>query len=78
MPIRKRHDVIKIRTPPSVNTLGIIPYRHNTVMRSDPINDPRLQHVRILILIHQNLGEALARVIGRLLVRLKNLEPVFE
>ena len=58
--VGEAHDVFVIRPSKRVDTLGIIAHDHQVpVSGSKQIHDLRLQCVRVLILVHKNVEEAI-------------------
>lgn len=78
MAVGEGHDILKIGPAPRVDALGIVAYGHDAVVGAHAVHDLRLERVRILILVDQDVPEAggeIRRDVGRLD---QQVEPQFQ
>ena len=76
MPFGKAHDLIQVRSSPSVDALSVIANSHNLVVGCNAVDNPCLQRVDVLIFVHKQVGKPRLIVTGSLLIILQNLKPI--
>ncbi len=78
MPVGEVHDVVELGAPPGVDALRIVADGHDPVVDADPIDDARLEAVRVLVLVHQDMPELPGAVVGERLVAPEQAQPQLE
>jgi hypothetical protein len=68
----------KFGAAPRVDALGVVAHGHDAVVAGEPVHDLRLDGVGVLILVHEDVAEAVGEVGGDLGCLGEELEPEFE
>lgn len=58
------HDVFEVGAAPGVDALGVVADSHDAVVRAHEVDDLRLECVGVLILVHEEVLEAVREVGG--------------
>ena len=76
--LRERHDVLEVRAAPRVDALRVVADGHHAVVPADRVDDLRLEGVRVLVLVDEDVAEPLREVLGDVRRLPKEREPVLE
>jgi RecA-family ATPase len=68
MPFGKSHDLIKVRTSPSVDALGVIANGHDLMVDPYLIHDLGLQGIYVLVLVDENVGKSILIILRGILI----------
>src|SRR5688572_17725957 len=78
MAIGKREDVFDVCATPGVDALRVVAYGHDAMMRTDEIDDLRLQDVGVLVFVDEDVPKTMGEVRGGVGRFLEQVEPVLE
>ena len=73
------HDVLELRAAPRVDALEVVAHDHDVaVLRGEEVRELRLDRVRVLVLVDEDVQEVLLQEFAHAVVLLQQAQPVHE